>query len=90
MESKLILVTVLFLISLIIVIFGYVIKQTNGLFLSRLPKDFKKDRFAPEFEHERKIGKKLSKFIFRWVFPISLGLFIFMIAILLRLLVQGN
>lgn len=78
------------MISLIIVIFGYVIKKTNGLFLSRLPKDFKKDRFAPEFEHERKIGEKMSRFILQWIVPISVGLFILMIAIFLKMLVQGD
>ncbi|MHC5226804.1 hypothetical protein ACYSNW_00850 [Enterococcus sp. LJL99] len=84
MESKLIIVAILFLISLIIVIFGYVIKQTNGLFLSRLPNDFKTDRYNPEFEYERKIGNKISKFILKWIVPISLGLFILMVAIFFK------
>lgn len=86
MESKLVIIGILFFISLIVVILGYVIKQTNGLFLSRLPSDFKKDRFDPEFENERRIGNKISKFILKWIVPVSLGLFILMIVMIFRII----
>lgn len=86
MKSKLIIVAILFLISLVIVVFGYALKRTNGLFFSRTPKDFINDRFDSKFEQERNYGEKISCFIINWVVPLSLGLFILMLLIAFKML----
>lgn len=61
MKPVILIFSILFLLSLVMIGLGLCIKQTNGLFWSRMPQDFLKDRHDPKFENERKIGKAFSK-----------------------------
>ena len=59
-------------------------KWTNGLFVARFPWEFRKDRDDPRFEMERRIGKKYSQFIFKYVPPFFIG---FLLILLLSYLI---
>ncbi|MGM0240897.1 hypothetical protein [Enterococcus sp. AZ103] len=54
------------------------INRTNGLFFSRLPKQFLKDSNNPQYELEREFGKKFVAIVFKIFPPIFLG-FVFIL-----------
>jgi hypothetical protein len=53
-------------------LFGMIMYLTKGLFLARLPQEFKKDLVAPQFEQERQLGRKFIRLVFTYVPPIFL------------------
>lgn len=52
-----------------LLLMAFIMDKTNGLFLARSLKDFKKDQKKTEFEKERQVGKKLSAWIFKFIPP---------------------
>jgi len=57
----------------LLLLFGVLLKLTNGLFIARLPWDFIRHREDPSYEAERRTGKACSDFVFRYVPPFFLG-----------------
>lgn len=52
---------------------AFLMKLTNGLFLSRLPHQFVQDRHDPQYEHERQAGQRFSKLAFKYLPPFFIG-----------------
>lgn len=59
-------------LTTIFLIFGGILKKTNGLFLARLPQQFLIDRDDPKFEKERQAGKKMQQMAYRYILPLTL------------------
>ncbi|MGX7196361.1 hypothetical protein [Enterococcus olivae] len=58
----------IFVTSLLLLI-AFLLRLTKGLFLARLPEQFKKDRYDPRFAKERNAGQRFSALVFRYVPP---------------------
>lgn len=48
-------------------------KWSGGLFFSRMPQQFQKDRNDPRFELERRTGQAYSRFVLKYVPPFFIG-----------------
>lgn len=66
-------------ISLILIGIGFILKMTDGLFWARFPRDFIKDQENPDFEREREVGMNFSRWILRYVPPVSLVLLVLLL-----------
>ncbi|EJC3743709.1 hypothetical protein P8942_03760 [Enterococcus faecium] len=72
--------------SLLLIGIGLVTKATGGLFWSRPPQNYFQDRNNPNFEEERRVGNRLSNTLLKYIPPISIGLLVILILILLNIL----
>lgn len=71
--------SILLLCVLLSIGIGFILKMTDGLFWARFPRDFIKDQENPDFEREREVGMNFSRWILRYVPPVSLVLLVLLL-----------
>lgn len=61
-------------------------RATGGLFWSRPPQNYFRDKNDPRFELERKVGIRFSDAILMYIPPVSIGLLIILTLMLLKII----
>ena len=54
------------IISVILLLLGLCFRATDGLFFSRTPQEYKRDRHDPKYELERQVGLRMATVLLRF------------------------
>lgn len=77
-------IVILLFFCFVLIGLAFILNQTNGLFWSRPPQNFLRDRDKPIHEAERKIGQRVATAILSFV-PL---VFIFLLILLFFILIN--
>lgn len=86
MDSLTIILLVMFLFSLLLIAIGLITRWTGGLFFSRSPERFIKDKNDPICQSERQAGIRLSNILLKYEPPITIALVILICLKLFRII----